>query len=222
MAGREGGNSQQREQMERALSQIESLREQLEREARAAREGGKGQQGQDRGQGQRQGGRPSDQQGQQSGRAGDPAAMGNPDGRRRQTGGETSFWRGDYGALNDGSLQPDWNRTGSATAGRDAWMDALRQLRRLREQGAVSDETQEELDQLLRRMQRLDPARFGGPLLAERIDRELLPQLEQLELKLRRELGEKTAPPRAAAPAKAPPGYAEAVAEYFRRLSRGR
>lgn len=222
MAGREGGNPQEREQMERALGQIENLRQQLEREARAARQGREGQPGQDRGQQPGQGERASGQQGQQPGRTGDPMASGSPDGRRRQTGGETSFWRGDYGALNDGSLQPDWNRSGSAAGPRGAWMDALRQLRELREQGATSDETREELDRLLRQMQRLDPARFGGPLLAERIERELLPQLEQLELKLRRELGEKTAPPRAAAPAKAPPGYAEAVAEYFRRLSRGR
>lgn len=222
MAGREGGNAREREQMERALGQIEQLRQQLEREARAARQSREGQPGQDRSQQPGQGERASGQRGPQPGRTGDPAARGNPDGRRRQTGGETSFWRGDYGALNDGSLQPDWNRSGSAAGGRSAWMDALRQLRELRQQGAASDETREELDRLLRQMQRLDPARFGGPLLAERIERELLPQLEQLELKLRRELGEKTAPPRAAAPSRAPPGYAEAVAEYFRRLSRGR
>lgn len=222
MAGREGGDAREREQMERALGQIEQLRQQLEREARAARQGRQGQPGQDRGQQPGQGERASGQQGQQPGRTGNPAASGSPDGRRRQTGGETSFWRGDYGALNDGSLQPDWSRTGSAGSARGAWLDALRQLRELREQGAASDETREELDRLLRQMQRLDPARFGGPLLAERIERELLPQLEQLELKLRRDLGEKTAPPRAAAPSKAPPGYAEAVAEYFRRLSRAR
>jgi len=233
MAGREGGA--QREQVERALEQIENLREQLRRQARAADRGeSSGGENQDR-----QQGRGSQQQGsaergaQENAQAGNggrqgrgqPQREGSPqDGRageRRQTGGETSFWRGDYGALNDGSLQPDWNRSGGAGA-RGAWMDALRELRRLREEGAVSDETRAELEQLLRRMQRLDPARFGGPLLAARIENELLPQLEQMELKLRRELGDKTAPPRTAVPAQPPPGYAEAVAEYFRRLSRGK
>ncbi|MCS7042220.1 MAG: hypothetical protein NZR01_05460 [Bryobacteraceae bacterium] len=235
MAGREGGNREQREQVERALGQIESLREQLERQARAGRQGREGQQaggrdsqpqqGRDGQPGQGRDGQPQragSPQGQQGGRAGDMPAPGDPQGRRRQTGGDTSFWRGDYGALNDGSLQPDWSRSGDASGARGSWMDALRQLRELREQGAISDETQEELDRLLRQMQRLDPSRFGSPLLTERIEREVLPQLEQLELRLRRELGEKTAPPRAAAPAKAPPGYAEAVAEYFRRLSRSR
>lgn len=234
MAGREGGRAQ-REQVERALEQIENLREQLRRQARAAgrgEESGREAQGRQQARGsQQQGsaeaGAPDQMQAGNSGRQGSgrPQQDGLPQegrpGERRQTGGETSFWRGDYGALNDGSLQPDWNRSGGAGA-RGAWMDALRELRRLREEGAVSDETQAELEQLLRRMQRLDPARFGGPLLASRIENELLPQLEQMELKLRRELGEKTAPPRTAVPAQPPPGYAEAVAEYFRRLSRGK
>jgi hypothetical protein len=141
-------------------------------------------------------------------------------GERRQTGGDTSFWRGDYSALNDGSLQPDWNRGGDA--GRGAWNEAMRQLRQLREEAAVSDETQAEIEQLLRRMQQLDPARFGSPLLTARIENEFLPQLEQVELRLRKEISEQSGAPRAAPSAKAPPGYAEAVAEYFRRLSRGR
>ncbi|MGB9612256.1 MAG: hypothetical protein ACPL7M_14890, partial [Bryobacteraceae bacterium] len=182
------------------------------------RPGQQGQQGRQDSQGQ---GGQQGQNGQRGGAPGEPSTAGDPRGRR-QAGGETSFWRGDYGALNDGSLRPDWSRSGNTATSRDAWMDALRQLRQLREQGAVSDETREELERLLGRMQRLDPARFGSPLLAERIGKELLPQLEQVELQLRRELGEKTAPPRAAAPARAPAGYAEAVAEYFRRLSRGR
>jgi hypothetical protein len=98
----------------------------------------------------------------------------------------------------------------------------MRQLRQLREEGAVSDETQAELERLLRRMQQLDPARFGSPLLGARIENELLPQLEQVELRLRKELSAQSGAPRAAPAAQAPPGYAEAVAEYFRRLSRGR
>jgi hypothetical protein len=121
--------------------------------------------------------------------------------------------------LNDGSLQPDWNRGGGGNA---SWAETMRQLRRLREEGAVSDETQAEIEQLLRRMQQLDPARFGSPVLSSRIENEFLPQLEQVELRLRQELSGQSGSPRAEPSAKAPPGYAEAVAEYFRRLSRGR
>jgi len=232
LAGREGGGQPQREQVERALGQIENLRQQLEQQARAGRSQGQprgsgqpAQQGQQVQNGQGRGDRQAERasaDGQRGGPSGEAATPGDPQGRRRQAGGETSFWRSDYGALNDGSLQPDWNRAGNTATSRDAWMDALRQLRQLREQGAVSDETRDELERLLGRMQRLGPARFGSPLLSERIEKELLPQLEQVELRLRRELGEKTAPPRAAAPPRAPAGYAEAVAEYFRRLSRGK
>ncbi len=230
LAGREGGG-EQRQQVERALGQIENLREQLERQARAGRQPGQGQQrgsqeGQQSGQQGRDGQKGQGESGQQArdgrqgGQTGDSQATGNREGDRRQTGGDTSFWRGDYGALNDGSLQPDWNR--NAGAGRQAWEEAMRQLRQLREQGAVSDETQAEIEQLLRRMQQLDPARFGSPVLSSRIENEFLPQLEQVELRLRKELSEQGGAPRAAPSAKAPPGYAEAVAEYFRRLSRGR
>jgi hypothetical protein len=231
MAGREGGG-QQREQVERALGQLESLREQLQRQARAGQQSGQqagqGRQGesQDRdgrqGQKGQDGQQASEQQGGdgRGGRAGERAEGGARPGERRQTGGETSFWRGDYGALNDGSLQPDWNRGGGASRG--SWADAMRQLRQLREEGAVSDETQAEIEQLLRRMQQLDPAGFGSPVLRSRIEQEFLPQLEQVELRLRKELSSPSGAPHAAPQAKAPPGYAEAVAEYFRRLSRGR
>lgn len=230
LAGREGGG-EQREQVERALGQIENLREQLERQARAGRQAGQGQQrgsqeGQQRGDPGREGQKGQGESGQQGregrkgGQAGDSMAGGNRQGERRQTGGDTSFWRGDYGALNDGSLQPGWDR--NAGAGRQAWEEAMRQLRQLRQEGAVSDETQAEIEQLLRRMLQLDPARFGSPVLSSRIESEFLPQLEQVELRLRKELSEQGGAPRAAPSAKAPPGYAEAVAEYFRRLSRGR
>ena len=70
----------------------------------------------------------------------------------------------------------------------------------------------------------MDPRRPGGDsTLVRRIQDELLPQLEQLELRLHRELGS-TADSRVhLSPApKAPPGYAEAVAEYYRRLNRAR
>lgn len=240
LAGRESGGGEQRERIERALGQIENLREQLERQARGGRESGQGQpreggreNGQQQGQaGQQQGqgaqpGRDWQKGQSQQARGGDGQRQDGADpmgpvggDRRRQTGGDTSFWRGDYGALNDGTLQPDWNR--NAEARRGAWAEAMRQLRQLREEGAVSDETQEELERLLRRMQQLDPARFGSPLLSARIEKELLPQLEQVELRLRKELSAQSSAPRAAPAAKAPPGYAEAVAEYFRRLSRGR
>jgi hypothetical protein len=93
--------------------------------------------------------------------------------------------------------------------------------------GENSDaETKAELDRLLREMQQLDPRKFpGNPALLGRIDAELLPQLEQLELRLRRKL-DSVAPAgsqvRSGSQASAPAGYGDAVADYFRRLSKGR
>jgi len=51
---------------------------------------------------------------------------------------------------------------------------------------------------------------------------QLLPVLEQLELKLRRDLEDKQGEgqARSATPDRVPSGYAEQVADYFRRLSR--
>lgn len=77
---------------------------------------------------------------------------------------------------------------------------------------------------LLRDMQGVDPARFAGDRdLLERIQGQLLPGVEELELQLRRKLEEKQGEgARSGSNEKTPEGYGEAVAEYFRRLSRSR
>lgn len=57
--------------------------------------------------------------------------------------------------------------------------------------------------------------------LKDRLEREVLPALDRLEIELRRRLDEQLAENvRTATPEKAPDGYADAVAEYFRRLSK--
>jgi hypothetical protein len=73
-------------------------------------------------------------------------------------------------------------------------------------------------------MAALDPSKFrGNPALVEQMRAQLLPVLEQLELKLRRDLEGKEAngEARSATPDRVPSGYSEQVAEYFRRLSKG-
>ena len=61
------------------------------------------------------------------------------------------------------------------------------------------------------------------PVLQERISSTVLPTIENLELQLRRKLdGRDAGQVRTSAVEKAPQGYADAVAEYFRRLSRGK
>jgi hypothetical protein len=73
-------------------------------------------------------------------------------------------------------------------------------------------------------MQRIDPKKFAGnPELVEQLRSQVLAGLEQLELQLRRQLDTQQAgSARTGTPQRVPAGYADAVAEYFRKLSKGR
>jgi hypothetical protein len=77
-----------------------------------------------------------------------------------------------------------------------------------------------DIQALVRDMERLDPSRFpGNPSLVEDLATQVLPGLEQIELRLRRELEDESGQVRSGLTLPVPAGYAEAVAEYFRRLS---
>lgn len=57
--------------------------------------------------------------------------------------------------------------------------------------------------------------------LSQRLSHEVIPGMERLELELRRKLDEKTSDQvRSAGSETVPPGYSDAVAEYFRKLSK--
>ena len=61
----------------------------------------------------------------------------------------------------------------------------------------------------------------GSPLLDDRIKNQLLGEIEQIELQLRRLVEDKQGGNvRSGASQPVPPGYANAVAEYFRKLSK--
>lgn len=131
---------------------------------------------------------------------------------------------GEYSALNDGTLQgPEGGRGAIDRRGLEqAYSETVRQLEQLRASGGASDETRSELDALLARMRSLDPKRFpGNPELVEALRRGILPELERLELQLRRQAGQGSQEIRNAGPAPVPPGYEKAVADYYRRLSKG-
>lgn len=104
-----------------------------------------------------------------------------------------------------------------------AWREGMQSLNELRASAGESPETQREIDAMIREMQKLDPNKFeGNPALLEQIRTQFLPSLEQLELKLRRELeGQQTGNVRSGVQERIPAGYADQVADYFRRLSRG-
>ena len=72
-------------------------------------------------------------------------------------------------------------------------------------------------------MQRLDPRRFpGNPVMVEQLHTEVLSGVDRLELQLRRDTDDQASGQvRTTKEPAVPPGYEEAVAEYFRRLSKG-
>jgi hypothetical protein len=100
----------------------------------------------------------------------------------------------------------------------------MRELENVRSGAAgQTAETRAEVDALIEQMKRLDPRRFpGNPQLLEQLRLALLPRIEQLELRLRQQLGETGQSVRGVTPAHVPPGYEKAAAEYYRRLGSGK
>lgn len=142
-------------------------------------------------------------------------------------GGEGQFR--EFGAMNDGSRQPNIGSGGAGVEGAErGFREGLRDLQQLRQElrgqsGVASPEFARDVDQLIREMQQIDPSRFpGNPQLLEKMRSQVLPAIEQLELQLRRQLDQQNAGQvRTGAGGKIPNGYSEAVAEYYRRLSKG-
>lgn len=104
-----------------------------------------------------------------------------------------------------------------------AYRDSMRELQQLRQSGEAGQDTTRDIQELMRQMARMDPSRFqGNPALIDQIVRQLLPSLQQLEIQLRRQIEEKQGGQARTAPSDSiPAGYAESVAEYFRKLSKG-
>ena len=99
----------------------------------------------------------------------------------------------------------------------------MRDLSQLRQGVRDNPEAAGQIADLIREMQQLDPSRFqGNPELVEELRTQVLPSLEDVELRLRRELaGDGAGQAKSVLSRPVPPGYAEAVAEYYRRLSKG-
>jgi hypothetical protein len=82
---------------------------------------------------------------------------------------------------------------------------------------------QRQVQELITAMEHLDLRRFpGNPAMVEELHQRLLSGVDTLELQLRRNLDD-TRPGqiRSADSLTVPPGYKDAVADYFRRLSTG-
>ena len=102
--------------------------------------------------------------------------------------------------------------------------EAMRDLTQLRQDLQGTDpELGKEAQRLAQDLQKLNMGQASDSELANRINRQILPELERLELQLRRKLDEKgLGQVRSAGSERVPPGYAESVAEYFRKLSKGK
>jgi hypothetical protein len=224
--GKDGkpGPGQDDKAMEQALSNVERLRQQLEQ--LQAQRGQQGQQGGQRGQqgGQQgrqgQGGKQGQQQGgQQGGQQGQQAQGGQPGQQGGQYGGQNN---GPYGGNlwiggPSGPVRPeDFQNT---------YRNTLQSLRQLEQQAQADPNMLKDIQSLMRDLQRLDPYTYANdPLLAERIHAALMSGVEQVEMELRRKVDETTGDGSVRSPGgeTVPQGYAGAVAEYFRKLSKSK
>jgi hypothetical protein len=202
--GQQGVGDKDRQALEQALAQAESLRKEMERGMRAQpqgqREGQK--QGQGKGQqpGQQSGQEPGEQQGQpQSAQSGEgqpgqtgPRANGRQDGLLPSLG--PAFGDG-------GDFLPNYRHT----------------LRELENNPQIGKDLRDTIQNLYRLDPRLSP---GNPELMNRIESQMLSGIEQIELQLRRQLDDQGGAVRSGSAEPVPQGYADAVAEYFRRLSK--
>ena len=102
-----------------------------------------------------------------------------------------------------------------------AYSDLMRDIGRLR--GAVTDDKDltREYQDLVRRAQELDPRHMSNdPQLGSVIGAQALSEIDEVELVLRKKLAQGDGSVRSTSPRNTPPGYADAVAEYYKRLSK--
>jgi hypothetical protein len=198
----QNGSEQALAQLEQMRSRLQGLTQRGSRQPGAQQQGQRGQQGQ---------GGTRGSEGQRGGQMGGGQRGGQMSGGQR--GGQMGV-----GPLSGGA------RALSAADAERVYRDSLRDLAQLRQSLENNPEAARDIQELIQEMMRLDPSRFpGNPELIERLTAQILPSLEQIELQLRRQLDEQQGSQvRNAGSEPVPPGYTEAVADYFRRLSKGK
>ena len=102
------------------------------------------------------------------------------------------------------------------------YRQGMSELGRLKRAVGADPAAQSQVAALIRSMQRLDPRRFpGNPQMVAELSGRVLGEVDRLELQLRRDSGPgDVGNVRTGPPMPVPAGYDEAVAEYYRRLSR--
>jgi hypothetical protein len=198
---------------ESALDQVERLRNRLQALDRNAGDGSnsKGRQGQPGQPGAGQGAGRTDDNGVYGGNRG-----GNPgDGRN-------NWWidTGNNSTAGTKTVAPPGSPVSSDPEA--AYQQGLNDLNQLRQSVQDDPDTLRQVRELIREMQRLDPKRFpGNPQLVEQLHAQVLNDVDKLELQLRRQADDKESGQiRSGDSLPVPSGYQDAVAEYFRRLSK--
>jgi hypothetical protein len=203
--GQQGPGDKERKALEEALARTEQLRKEISRQAQS-------QSGQP-GQGQSQSGQSQAGQSQ--------AGQSQP--------GQSQPGKPGQGQPQQGQLA---ERGGAQAGGGPAWGDAgdfiqnynstLRDLSQLQRQLQDNPQLSRDVGDMVRDMQRVDPRLFpGSPELMNRIEAQTLAGVDQIELQLRRMLDDQEGGyVRSGSAEPVPPGYADAVAEYFRKLSK--
>jgi uncharacterized protein DUF4175 len=236
---RNGGQGQGNNDLERSLARVERMRSQLERTAGNGQKDSNGQQqgGQQNGQqqgGQQQGGQQGG--GQQSG--GQSPGSGNPQqGGGQQAGGRQPGQQqgGGYGGPRGGGYRQyggGYGRFGPEgmydtpldrpVDPNETARNAARDLNDMRQLFKDNPDIQKEISQVEHELQKLTIGEIATPELQQRLNREILPNLQALEVKLRREVEEQGGGQvKSGATDKVPAGFSDAVAEYFRKLSKG-
>ncbi len=101
--------------------------------------------------------------------------------------------------------------------------DFARELAQMRAQFRDDPDVSRQIADLQSEITKLNFGDPSGPELQQRLNRTILPQLETLEVQLRRQASEdQGGQVRSGSTDRVPPGFVDSVAEYFRKLSRGR
>jgi len=147
--------------------------------------------------------------------------MGGTTGGQGGPNGDRSGW-GEQGVYRSGDGIPNQGPVNNAAI-EQAFRQGVRDLNQLRQSMQDNPEMARQIEETLREVQRWDPAKHpGNEELIERIRTQVLPNIEQLELQLRRKLEGKDGQVRSSAAERVPQGYNDAVAEYFRKLSKSK
>ncbi|HVO79043.1 MAG TPA: hypothetical protein VMT39_03435 [Candidatus Bathyarchaeia archaeon] len=159
-------------------------------------------------------------------------------GDRNQQGGPVAggHYGGEPWGPRDGIGRRDFNLPDNAAAGpiggpgavrpgyfEDYMRNAVHDLAWLDRQVRNDPNLSRDVQDLMRAMQNIDPRSLDNPLIYERIRQQVLSEMENVEMQLRRKVDDtEGASVRSPSAENVPPGYADAVAEYFRKLSKAK